>query len=191
MLVDAAYAIVATNEAAARVFDCTQTALLGQPLSRFVPESRRTADEAKVQAFEFAGLSDRRMLSQEAIRARRADGGEFPAEISISRVELLIDGRQRAYFVAILRDLSDERDLRVEVAKLNARMRAVLDLMPVPIWIIDAHRIVYANRTAAGLFGLSDPQQLIGRADRPLDTRAAGDQRPDHAAVPPGHCQPG
>lgn len=164
VLVDAAYSIVATNEAAARVFDCTQTALLGQPLSRFVPESRRAADEAKVQAFEFAGLSDRRMLSQEAIRARRANGGEFPAEISISRVELLIEGRQRAYFVAILRDLSDERDLRVEVAKLNARMRAVLDLMPVPIWIIDAHRIVYANRTAAGLFGLSDPQQLIGRS---------------------------
>jgi two-component system sensor histidine kinase UhpB len=164
VLVDAEQSIVAINEAAARIFGCTPSAILGQPLASLVPESRRAAQETRVEAFEFAGLQERRLLSHDAIRARRANGQEFPAEISISRVELLIEGRQRVFFVAILRDLSDERDLRVEVAKLNARMRAVLDLMPVPIWIIDAYRIVYANRTAAGLFGLPDPEQLVGRS---------------------------
>lgn len=164
VLVDAGHAIVAINEAAARIFGYTQSAILGQPLSSLVPESRRAAHEAQVEAFEFAGLRERRLLSHDSIRARRANGQEFPAEIAISRVELLIEGRPCAYFVAILRDLSDERDLRVEVAKLNARMRAVLDLMPVPIWIIDGSRVVYANRTAARLFGMADPQQLIGRS---------------------------
>lgn len=164
VLVDEEHSVVAINEAAARTFGCAQAAILGQPLSRLIPESRRSAHEAKVPAFESAGLRERRMLSHEAIRARRADGQEFPAEIAISHVDLLIEGRHRGYAVAILRDLSDERDLRAEVAKLNARMRAVLDLMPVPIWIIDADDVVYANHKAAGLFGLVAPEQLIGRS---------------------------
>ena len=64
VLVEAEQSIVAINEAAARTFGCMASAILGQPLSSLVPESRRAAQEARVEAFEFAGLQERGLLAQ-------------------------------------------------------------------------------------------------------------------------------
>ena len=164
VMVDGQQHIVAVNEAAARMFGYAQPDLLGQPLSCLIPEDKRAAHDRHVQSFGASGQKERRALAHESIRGLRADGQVFPAEISISSVELLVDGQPRAYFVAMLRDLSVERDLRAEVAMLTARLRAVLDLTPVAIWIVDGTSVVYANHATAVLFGLADAQQLAGRS---------------------------
>ncbi len=192
VLVDDQQKIIAVNHSALRIFGYPQTAMLGQPLSLLVPQSRRAAQATQIRPIDSTGLRERRVLANDTVRARHADGHEFPAEISLSRVDLLIDGGQRDYFVAILRDLSDERELRAEVAKLNARMCAVLDLMPVPIWIIDAERVVYANCTAMGLFGLTEQEQLVGRSihellstDGPVSLRAQLERITQDPGSPP------
>jgi PAS domain S-box-containing protein len=164
VMVDARQQIVAVNEAAAQMFGYAQADLLGQPLSRLIPEPQRAAHEHHVQSFGASGQKERRALADESIRGLRANGEVFPAEISISHVELLVDGQPRQYYVAMLRDLSIERDLRAQVALLTARLRAVLDLTPVPIWIVDGARVVYLNRATAALFGVADAQQLVGQS---------------------------
>lgn len=164
VMVDAQQHIVAVNEAAAQMFGYGQAELLGHLLSCLIPEDQRAIHDRHVQSFGASGQKERRALSHESIRGLRANGQTFPAEISISSVELRVDGQPRMYFVAMLRDLSIERDLRAEVAMLTARLRTVLDLTPVAIWIVDDARVVYANRAAAALFGLADAQQLAGQS---------------------------
>ena len=167
VLVDGGQTIVAINEAASRMFGYTQTALLGQPLSRLIPEAQRGAHDAQVRAFAASGQAERPALRHDAIRGLRASGQVFPAEASISRVELLVDGQIRMYFVAMLRDTSVETDLRAEVALLSQRLRTVLDLTPVAIWIVDGEQVVYANQATIELFGVPDRGHLIGQ---PIDT---------------------
>lgn len=164
VLVDAQQTIVAINKAASKMFGHTQTEILGQPLSRLIPESRRAVHAVHVEAFEASGQGERQMMGQDAIEGLRADGQVFPAVASISRVELLVADQNRSHFVAMLRDTSVENNLRAEVAALNERLVAVLDLTPVAIWIVDGDSVVYANRATVGLFGVPDRQHLIGRS---------------------------
>jgi PAS domain S-box-containing protein len=164
VMIDDRQDIVAVNEAAAQMFGYGRTDLLGTPLSRLIPEGQRAAHERHIQPILASDLPERRALSHESLRGLRANGQAFPAEISISSLELLIEGQQHKYFVAMLRDLSIERDLRAEVAMLTARLRAVLDLTPVAIWIVDGARVVFVNRAATALFGVPDGAQLTGQS---------------------------
>ena len=179
VLVDGGQTIVAINEAASQMFGYAQADLLGQPLSRLIPEAQRGAHDAQVRAFVASGQVERPALRHEAIRGLRSNGQVFPAEASISRVALLVDGQIRVYFVAMLRDTNVETGLRAEVALLSQRLRTVLDLTPVAIWIVDVERVVYANQATVGLFGVPDRGHLIGqpidallRADAPNSLRA-------------------
>lgn len=164
VIVDGKQHIAAVNEAATQMFGYTQADLLGQPLARLIPEEQRVAHHQHVQAFNASGQAERRALSHASIRGLRADGRVFPAEISVSHVDLLVDGQPRAFHVAMLRDLSVESDLRAEVAMLTTRLRTVLDLTPVPIWIVDDGHVLFANRATNDLFGVPEGEHLTGRS---------------------------
>jgi PAS domain S-box-containing protein len=168
VLVDAQQTVVALNEAASRMFGHAQADILGQPLSRLIPDGQQVAHEARVRTFAASGQGERPALRHDAIRGLRSNGQVFPAEASISRVELLVDGQIRVYFVAMLRDTSVETGLRAEVEVLTQRLRTVLDLTPVAIWIIDGEQVVYANHATMDLFGVSDRGQLIGQSIQSL-----------------------
>jgi PAS domain S-box-containing protein len=163
VLVDAGQNIVAVNESAAQMFGYAQAALVGQPLSRLIPQEKRLAHDLHVQAFVQSGRRERRALGHAGILGLRADGQTFPAEVSITRVELPVDGRPQPYYVAMLGDLSAERALRAEVLMLNERLRTVLELSPAAIWIVDGEQVVYANRSTVDLFGVPDRSHLVGR----------------------------
>lgn len=191
VLVDGGQTIVAINEAASQMFGYAQSALLGQPLSRLIPEAQRAAHDAQVRAFASSGQAERPALRHDAIRGLRANGQVFPAEASISRVELLVDGQTRAYFVAMLRDTSVETNLRAEVAVLSQRLRTVLDLTPVAIWIVDGEQVVYANQATVELFGVPDRSHLIGKPiDALLNANAPASLRAHLAQALPGTSPP-
>lgn len=90
------------NRGAEIVFGHRSSEVIGRPLDILIPERFRKAHRGHLAAFarapEVSRLKDRRS----ELYGLRKDGTEFPAEISIARLEA--DGRQ--IFTAILRDIS-------------------------------------------------------------------------------------
>ena len=153
VVVDRQQAIVAMNPAAQRMFRYAGGEALGRPLSMLIPPAARAAHENHLRRFDASGVIERPMAERGAITGLRADGQEFPAEATISRLELAIDGRTRTFFVALLRDLSQEQALQDEVEALTRRFRTVLDMAPVAMWICEGDHVAFANRAALELFG--------------------------------------
>jgi two-component system sensor histidine kinase UhpB len=164
VMVDTTQTIVAANTAALKMFGWERSQIVGQPLGRLIPERYRERHLRHVQAFDRSGMTEQQVIRREPITGMRSDGQEFPVEASLSRVELSDDGVQRSYFAVVLRDLSVERALRHQVATLTQRFRAVIDLTPVAMWIVEDELLSFANRSAFDLFGVSQEKALVGRS---------------------------
>ncbi|MBS0242332.1 MAG: PAS domain S-box protein [Proteobacteria bacterium] len=93
------------NDGAERIFGYARAEMLGQPLEILLPERFRGAHGGHVRRFGAAGNVSRTMGERSEIFARRKDGSEFPAEASISHVEI---AGERIY-TAVLRDVSERK----------------------------------------------------------------------------------
>lgn len=164
VVVDSRQYIVALNEAAASLFGYARTSIIGRALSCLVPENQRAQHAQQIRDFEASGQIERRAFGHDAIRGLRSNGLSFPAEISISRVELPVDGHCKAYFVAIIRDLSAKPGRQFNMMKLAERLRKALDLMPMAVWLVERERISYANQAAVDLFQVAGPASLVGKS---------------------------
>lgn len=164
VLVDEAQIVVGLNAAALDMFGYQQAEIVGQPLALLIPERLRTVHAEHVRAFMASDQTEPRGKRAPSIRGLRADGRIFPAEASILRVDLPHEGKSRPYFVAMLRDLSVDSDLRADVLTLTERLRVVLDMAPVAMWIVEGERVVYANRATVDLFGVPDAASLCGQS---------------------------
>ncbi len=94
--------IVRVNAQAETLFGYEPGELIGQPLERLVPD-RLAAGHAANRTSYFTETRTRRMGSSLDLHARRKDGSEFPADISLSQIEL--DGVVLA--TAAVRDISE------------------------------------------------------------------------------------
>jgi len=165
VMIDGEQTIVAVNDAALQMFGWKGPDLVGEPLSRLMPERFRQSHHKQVQAFGAVGAPEPRLVLREPITGVRSDGTEFPLEAAISRVELAsADGGQRTYLAAVLRDLSVERKLEAEIESLKERFRTVFDISPVAMWIVQDDRVCHANRAAARLFGRQEAKLITGQS---------------------------
>ncbi len=163
VMVNEAQTIVAFNPAAQALLACEPTQALGRPLAQFIPLADRNAHGQHVRSFALSNELQRKMAPRRLVKALRADGQEVPVEVTLSRVDTVVDGTVQHWFAALLRDMSTEQALRTEVDIAKRRMHAALDAMPVAIWIVDNECIEYANRVAARMVGLPATQALVGR----------------------------
>ena len=158
--VDARQRIVMVNPAALRMFGCTASGMLGADLARFVPQRLRSAHQQHTQEFLASGDSERSATARKTVLGLRANGEEFPMEVTISRIEASSDLGPGQFVTAQMLDLSRQPGL---LAQLTTRLRNIIDLAPTAIWITDGDQIVFANRACATLFGAND-QQLLRRS---------------------------
>jgi PAS domain S-box-containing protein len=163
VVIDAQQRIVAFNPAAERMFGCAAAQALGQPIERFLPPDARGRHGPLVDASaaEAAGSA---LRPPRRVRALRADGSAFPAEISLSPVDIAVGGGVQRLLAALVRDRGEEQALRDEVERLQLRLDTILELAPIAIWVADGERIVFANRAAAELLGARTGEDLVGRA---------------------------
>jgi PAS domain S-box-containing protein len=98
--------IIHFNHGAEEIFGYTAAEAIGQPLSLLLPERFRTAHDAQVDQFARGSESARRMGHRRAVAGRRKDGSEFPAEASISKLDL--PGSARIMTV-VLRDITERK----------------------------------------------------------------------------------
>lgn len=99
--IDGARRIVLMNPAARKMFGYGEE-LIGARLEVLLPDPVKLAHSEHVEHFAQSGISSRRM-STGIVAGRRADGTEFPLEVSISRVARA----SGLLMTAICRDMSD------------------------------------------------------------------------------------
>jgi len=123
--VDAEQRIVLFNGAAERMFGVDAQQAIGAPLERFIPERFRAAHRGHIERFGRTGETARRMGPQQALRALRADGTEFPIEASISHAT--VGGEQ--LFSVIIRDITARLAAQVEINRSHAELRELATTM--------------------------------------------------------------
>jgi PAS domain S-box-containing protein len=100
--IDASQSILHFNHGAEVIFGYRAEEVLGRQLDLLIPERFRAAHRDHVRTFGESAVAARRMGERAEILGLRSDGTEFPADASISKLE--VDG-QRIYTV-VLRDVS-------------------------------------------------------------------------------------
>lgn len=158
--VDINQRITLFNQGAEKIFGYKADEILGQPLDQLLPSRFANVHHDHVNNFGQSSGKARRMGGVETYRpvgergeifGRRKDGSEFPAEASISKLQL----GGETVFTAFLRDISDrkrmEDDRQQAEAALRhseARFQAFMNHSPAPAWITDENGILlYLSQT--------------------------------------------
>ena len=150
LAVNEAGEIVFVNDQAERVFGWPRADLIGQPVERLVPECFAVL-HPELRAGYMQHPTTRPMGVRLELWARRRDGSEFPAEISLSGFTTA----EGSLVAAAIRDVTVSR-------RTEHRYRAVLSSAPDATIGVDASgRIELLNAQAEKLFGW-EAAELLG-----------------------------
>ena len=119
--VDDQQRIVLFNQGAEKIFGYSAQDVKGKPLDILLPDRLAEIHRRHLQDFRASPISARRMGDRSEIRGRRKDGMEFPAEASISKVDV----QGHTMFTVILRDVT-QRVIADERIKASLRDKEAL-----------------------------------------------------------------
>lgn len=120
--IDANGRIETVNGAAERLFGYGAAELIGADVSVLMPEPFRSEHGTYLQRYLATG--DRRVIGiGREVLGRRKDGSEFPVYLSIGEGTT----NDRRFFTAVLRDVSDHKDMQTKLAQAE-RLAAVGEL---------------------------------------------------------------
>ena len=160
--------IAVVNAAAERLFGYARDEMVGQQVEMLVPDAVRGLHPGHRSGY----LSDPRPRPMGAgmeLAARRKDGVEFPAEISLSA----IDTDEGLLATAAIRDVTDWK-------KAEAKFRGLLEAAPDAIVGVDPDgRIALVNAQAERLFGYPRAE-LEGQPVEILVPHGVRGQHPAH-----------
>ncbi|MFB2833396.1 ATP-binding protein [Floridanema evergladense] len=118
--IDENYIITLFNQGAERIFGYKSQEILGKPLSLLLPERFAKSHENYVQNYSRTSGETRQMAERGEIFGRRKDGTEFPAEASISKLN--INGEM--IFTTFLRDITDRKRSEIELRQAKEEAEA-------------------------------------------------------------------
>ncbi|MEG4420246.1 PAS domain S-box protein [Microcoleus sp. LAD1_D5] len=122
------------NKGAERIFGYAAEEVLGKPVAMLMPSRLAEAHDQHVSHYAQNGGSARQMAERGAIFGRRKDGTEFPAEASISKIE--IDGE--IIFTTFLRDITARQQAEEALRYQKEMFQAIVDNIPVMIALFNA-----------------------------------------------------
>src|SRR5204862_3218238 len=158
--VDEEHRIIHFNRGAEEIFRWTAAEVLGQSLSALLPERFRPRHDAFVDDFGRGAESARRMGHRREVAGRRRDGSEFPAEASISKLDL--PGGRRV-FTAVVRDITERRRAEENerfLADTSARLSASLGFEEVLQTVADCATPALGD---ACMVDIADGQRFVRR----------------------------
>ncbi|HZP30134.1 MAG TPA: PAS domain S-box protein [Acidimicrobiia bacterium] len=173
---DAEQQIVLFNKAAEDAFGYRAEEVLGEPLGILLPERFRGVHTALVDAFRHGPAGERRVnRDRPELVGRRRDGTEFPAEITVSKLEV----DDQVLLTAIVRDVTARREAAEALQRSRQELANVLrgatetsivaTTLDGAITLFNAGAERMLGYTAAEMVGrnpvvLHDPGQLAARA---------------------------
>jgi len=134
IVVDEQQCIVLFNRAAERVFGYESAAVVGRDLNLLLPDRYRQSHPDRVRDFGRLNSEQQRRPSwaRPRVEGRRSDGSIFPAEVSLSALE--VDGRM--LMVAELRDVTARVEMEQALEASERRFRATFENSPVAMVLI-------------------------------------------------------
>jgi PAS domain S-box-containing protein len=148
------------NQGAEKIFGYTTQEVIGQPLDLLLPGRFTKAHRQHVVDFTQTAGKARRMGDRQEIFGRRKDGTEFPAEASISRLN--VGGEQ--VFTTILRDISDRKQAEKALEQLSRQNELILNSVGEGLCGVDLQgKTTFINPAAAKLLGYS-AVELLGQS---------------------------
>jgi PAS domain S-box-containing protein len=113
--VDKQQRIMLFNQGAEKIFGYTAIEVLGKPLDLLLPPRFRSSHHHHLAVFATSAETARRMGERQDIYGWRKDGTEFPAEASISRLDLAGE----ITFTVILRDITARKRFEQQLQEQN------------------------------------------------------------------------
>ncbi|MDH3473850.1 MAG: PAS domain S-box protein [Rhodospirillales bacterium] len=111
--IDEAHRICLFNQGAEAVFGLAAEEMLGQPLDRLLPPRFRDGHRGLIEEFARSPEASRLNKHRGEVAGLRKDGGEFPAEASISKLRLA----DRTIFTVVLRDITKRRNVEAQLCQ--------------------------------------------------------------------------
>ncbi len=147
------------NPAAERIFQYSRDEVLGKLMADLIiPPSLRESHRKGLARFNATG--DAVILGRRIeVPAMRRDGSEFPAELSITR----INREGPAVFAGEIRDLTEQKRVQLEMRRSEERFRKLFDSNTIGIVIADLNgNTLEANDAYLGMLGRSREELLSG-----------------------------
>lgn len=161
VVLDAQRRILSINAAAESLFGCSAEQLVGEAFESLLAGDAQTTTQCGKTPRTAGG--DPLVLAGGRL-GRRRDGSTFPMDLSL--VRLCPEGSPDAggCYAAFVHDLSTASALEREVRMLQQRLRTMVELAPIGIWVVADHRVLLANRAAGRLCGVESGEALVGQS---------------------------
>jgi PAS domain S-box-containing protein len=124
--IDESGAIILANPATKRIFGYDPEELIGKPLTVLMPGAMRKFHEAGFKRYLDTGTRHLNWQGTE-MTAQRANGEEFPAEVSFG--EMTVD--QRKVFTGFIRDISEKKRSEEELRNTQAELARMMRVMTI------------------------------------------------------------
>ena len=161
--VDTSQRILVINPAALAMFGCTETQAMGQSIEMFIPARYRDSHQGHVQSYVDTGLSNRAMGRRTLIRGLRSNGEEFPAEASISHLE--VEGER--LLTVILHDVTERQKAEEKILALNASLELQVEQRTANLRALNEEQHIIFDTVTVGIALMKD--RAIIRCNRKLD----------------------
>ena len=150
--VDSNQRIVLFNQGAERVFGYVADDVLGQPLDILLPQRFAPVHRGHIEAFAKAPEVSSLMGQRRDVFGCRKDGSEFPAEASISKLDL----GGELVFTVILRDITNRKHAEERIRQDERELRQIVEAIPALILVLAPDgRALYANERVLEYTGLT------------------------------------
>jgi len=190
--IDTNHRITLFNEAAEKVYGYSQAEMLGQPIDLLIPMRFQAGHQRLIERFGSGPDIAHRAAERREVIGLRMNGEEFPAEASISKLDI---GGER-YYTVVMRDISDRKRAELALAERNAQLALAERAVLVGSYTYDVDKCtMQISEGYAAIHGLSEgttetsysawratvhPQDL-GRAEELRDQAFADRQKEDSA----------
>jgi len=131
--VDSTQNIVLFNQGAQKVFGYGESEVMGKSIDLLLPQRFVHAHRSHIEDFAKSAEISRSMAQRSAVFGRRKDGTEFPAEASISKLDL---GKE-IVFTVILRDITEQKRLENRLRQSEKNLAEGQRLTKTGSWILD------------------------------------------------------
>ncbi len=182
LVVDSGGTVVVSNTRAEELFGYEPGKMNGLSVEKLVPMSVRNHHGSLLNSFFVSGETRRMGGKGSELKAIRADGSEFSAEIGLSQLPD-VGGRGLCAYASV-QDVTERKQAEEIIKGNEKRFRSLFESSRDALFILRDGKYIDCNQSALTLFGLSDREELFSAKPGVLapEIQPNGEKSADYAA---------